>query len=254
MISYLQTLTHFHDAILEKNAAIVRPEIKDNNRVNPHIQLAIYIDGYRLRLMQAIAEDYPAFKKLLGDEEFRRLALQYIEVTPSEHFNLDRYPHSFAEFAIKESGKSFATDIARLESAIAIVFMEEESEPLDASAIIKLSAETFASMRLTPRTASRLMAFDYPVNTWLEEERADKNPPAPQAQKEFLYLYRHNNNVMRAELTEPAYLFLQQLFNDKSVEEALEAVIKIHPQYEEQILGNVQLWFSEWLTKGFFRS
>src|ERR1700722_18195667 len=114
-------LDRFHDAILKNDEDIAVNDIKAN-------RLGIYIDGYRIRLTEAIRSDYPATLHLLGGKAFDQLALAFIEACPPQSFNLDRYPHGFADFIVGNPD-IFAREVAKLEAAIAQVFMDAESLP-----------------------------------------------------------------------------------------------------------------------------
>jgi Putative DNA-binding domain len=246
-------LEKFHGAILTKDAATISPAIKNNARISPERQLAIYIDGYRIRLTAAIRSDYPALLALLGDKAFDALAREYIERNAPAHFSLDRYPHGFAAFVSEHRNDAFAAEVAALEAAIAEIFIMEESEPLDPSALTGLAPETFGAFMLRPRTASRLLSFAYPTNDWLHAQRESNKTDRPAPEKTYLYVYRHQNEVQRAPLNEPAYLLLRQFTKGLSVAAAFDAVETAHPEQCEVIAAHLQLWFSEWLQKGFFR-
>jgi len=248
MSAFPKLLDEFHTAILTGDAKPAAKSVKKNPRLAPDQQVAIYIDGYRLRLTQAIRSDYPALLALLGDEAFDRLALAYIEANPPEGYNLDRYPHPFAAFVCAHANDAFASDLAALEGAIAEVFMMAESEPLDPSALGGLSPEAFGSLTLKPRHASRVLALDYPVDDWLSAQRAGNVPARPEKNPAFLYVYRHQNNVQRVPLSEAAYMVLERLFRELPVSEALDI-----PEHENTIAANLQAWFAEWMAKGFFR-
>ncbi len=245
-MSYTAILERFHGAILDNDSAAAEPDIKKGGR------MSIYIEGYRIRLLQAIRNDYPGLLGLLGDERFDKLALAFIEAKPPESFNLDRYPHVFAHY-LTGGLIGFEYEIAMLESMIARVFMEDESVPLSSSAMEGLTSEAFGDIVLKPRTASRLVAFEYPVSQWFDVERAGSKPEIPSPNKSYLYIYRHRNNVQRFSLSEAAFLFLTQLFSGSAIGNSLEHVLAAHPQYEQEIITNIQLWFPEWLKKGFFR-
>lgn len=236
-------LKQFHKSILDNDAAHALPALKPNNRLTPERQMAIYHDGYRLRLTQAIRDDYPALFALLGEAAFDKLALAYIESHPPLHFNLDRYPHGFSSFMERHLEDAFAIDLTMLEDAIAQVFMSPESEPLSASSLSDLEPEQFANLRLQPRLASRLLALRYPVDDWLLAQRNGNILPPPDPQGSYLYVYRHRNQVQRISLPEPAYRLLEQLFRNVPLGEALDAVGP----------ACLQSWFADWLSKEFFR-
>lgn len=251
--SLADLMGRFHRSLLDDAAGIAAPDVKPNPRLAPEKQLAVYIDGYRIRLVGAIRSDYPALLALLGDKAFDALAHGYINANPPAHFNLDRYPHAFAAFVAHHANDDFAAELAMLEAAIAEVFMGEESAPLDVAALSQLSPEAFGEFILPPRAASRLLAFAYPVNAWLDRQRAGETAPRPAAAASYLYVYRHQNNVQRAPLGEPAYRLLEKLSEGLPPAAALARVSGEYPQHDAAIAAQLQTWFSEWMAKGFFR-
>jgi len=250
MKNFHSTIETFHDAILNKDTSQALPAIKPNPRIPPEQQLSIYIDGYRLRLIEAIRSDYPALLLYLGESEFDRLALRYIETTPPTHFNLDRYPHAFAATLQNDD---FAIDLAQLEAAIARVFMREESKPLTSGALLGITPETLAEMILTPRTASELLTLNYPADTYMEDMREGKAHVKPQTEPRHLFLVRHGNEVKRHVLSAPEYLILSRLAAGMNVGDALESVIEERPEYMSDMPEILQTAFARWIAGGFFK-
>ncbi len=178
---------------------------------------------------------------LLGEEACSRaLAGKYIESPrPPAHFNLDRYPHAFAAFARDHYSDAFAADLALLEAAIAETFMGEESDPLPPSALAGLEPEAFGVMTLRLRPASRLLRTAYPVNFWLEAQRAGNLPPPPEAIPDFLYVYRHHNEVRRAMLCKTSTCCWRNSAK-LPVADALDAVIAADRAHASIIAARLQ--------------
>ena len=65
-----EPLTTFHQAILTNDATAVLPALKPHPRLSGAQQFAIYSEGYRIRLVAAIASDYPLTRALLGEKKF----------------------------------------------------------------------------------------------------------------------------------------------------------------------------------------
>jgi hypothetical protein len=250
-----QQLLRFQQAILQGKASNALADIKPNPRLSPEQQMNIYIEGYRLRLLAALASDYPALLALLGKQAFDKAALAYIESTPSVSYNLDVYPHAFAAHFAKARPEDFASELAQLESALATVFMAEESTPLTADALATLSPEALGETVLRLRTASRLLAFCNPVSQWLDAQRQSQNTPPPQAAcNEYVLVYRHENSVRREPLSAAAYWLLKALHEGMSVAGAIEQVAAQHPDHAEELASHLQGWFCEWTQKGVFRA
>jgi len=244
----------FHAAILNGTPTSFAEQVSPNPRITPEAQMNIYVEGYRLRLHEAIAADYPATLTLLGDTVFNALALAFIEATPPQHFSLDHYPYAFASYVRDHANNPFAADLAGLESTIAEVFLIEESEALTATALANLTPEDFAETTLRPRSASRLLETTYPVDEAISQNRKGETMQKPDAATSYLYVLRHDNEVKRHTLSKAEYLVLQQLAANVPVGPALESVAEAHPELLPEIAANIQSWFTHWTAHGFFQS
>ena len=249
-----EQLAIFHHAILANDASAVLPALKPHPRLSAAQQFAIYIEVYRMRLVAAIASDYPHTRDLLGGDVFDSYAREYCETTPPTSYNLDVYPHPFGAWLVHHMADPFAGELARLEAGIAVVFMLPDSTPLAADSFTQLSPEAFGAQALKMRTALQLMACHYPTNDWVSAARAGENPPRPEPQKTYVLLVRHYNEVQRLALDEAGYALLQALARGLTVEQALDVVIAEDGERLPAIAANLQTWFSTWVTGGVFKS
>lgn len=80
-------------------------------------RLAIYNRGYFYRLLDALASVFDRTKRWLGDENFERLGLAYLEQHPSEHPAVERVGRSFAAYLRELAAPSVIADLAALEWA-----------------------------------------------------------------------------------------------------------------------------------------
>jgi len=81
-VSALATLLgDFHAAILDNAPGACAAAIRPHPRLSAAQQMAIYTQGYRLRLSEVIGNEYPATRHLLGDDAFSALAAAFIEAT-----------------------------------------------------------------------------------------------------------------------------------------------------------------------------
>jgi hypothetical protein len=243
----------FQQAVMDADASAIAPRFSPHPRLSAQQQLAIYADGYRIRLTEAIITDYPALMACIGDAGMQQAALAYALAHPSTSYNLDRYSHPFADWFAAQSDDVFATEIARLEQAIAEIFMAPESAPLTAQDFARANPDDFAKACLPLRRAGRLLAFTYPAESWLSQQRLGQEaPPRPEAVTQWVYVYRHNHEVRRAVLEEAAYRLLAELASGRCVEDALDAVTSGNPQHEAALAAHLQAWFAHWLAEGFF--
>jgi hypothetical protein len=243
----------FQQAVMDADASAIAPRFTPHPRLSAQQQLAIYADGYRIRLTEAIITDYPALAAYLGAAAMQHTALTYALAHPSTSYNLDRYSHPFADWFATQSDNVFASEIARLEQAVAEIFMAPESVPLTAQGFAQANPDDFAKARLPLRKAGRLLAFTYPAESWLSQQRTgQETPPRPEATPQWLYVYRHNHEVRRVLLEEAAYRLLTELASGKCVGDALDAVTYDNPKHEAVLATHLQAWFAHWLAEGFF--
>lgn len=94
----LHTLqTHFQDFLLRHDSDI-KSEIIDMNNVSAETRLEIYREGYALRLLEALRNDYPVLSKLMGDDRFDLLGRDYIQAHPSHFRSIRWFGSTLADF------------------------------------------------------------------------------------------------------------------------------------------------------------
>jgi hypothetical protein len=76
----------------------IAQRIAGADKIDPARRLRIYYDAYRLRLAEALATDYEALRRFLGDEGFNAACRAYVEARHSEHRNVRWYGSELPEF------------------------------------------------------------------------------------------------------------------------------------------------------------
>jgi hypothetical protein len=94
---------------------------------------AVYHDGYRLRMVEFLANDYPILRSALGDEDFSALVLAYVSAKPSRWRNARWVGAGLPEFM--RATPPYADDavvcgLAALEAALARTFDSADETPL----------------------------------------------------------------------------------------------------------------------------
>jgi hypothetical protein len=215
----------------------------------PDSHLDVYVEGYRSRLQQVLEGAYPALLHYIGKQAFDAAALRYIAAHPSRHFNLERYPVGFA--ACLTQCDQPARELAQLESAIAEVYLTEESPPLTAAWCACQTPETLADTVFTLRTAARLLAFRYSVDDYLSALREGHSPAALAQATQYLLVLRHRNTVLRHRLEEGEYALLALLADGYSVSAALDGTAMSPYTCDPGFAITLTGWFARWAGEGF---
>lgn len=252
-IAYNRHLWWLQDAILagDNGKSAANDWVVDKPRLLPKDQLYIYIDAYRARLHEVLSDDLPALRKYLGGKLLDKLLYEYIENTPSSNFNISRYIIGLPQFikqknkVMKNGGrKEISYEIALLEMELSRIFDLGESKSLNSQKFSSINPEDLLRLKFRPRTALKLLEFDYNVNSYYNNIMAGKKAPSIKKNKNFLAVYRHEDKLWRLELEKEEYQLLKILFAGNTLEEALE---KINGEDEEVVSANLQSWFSKWL-------
>lgn len=147
--------------------------------------LRVYRDAYALRLIEALETNFLRLKRVLGEDDFDRLARAYIAAHPSRHFSIRWFGGALAGFLSEETPWSDTPalgELARLEWALAGAFDAADAEPLDVAAIAAVAPADWPSLVLTFHPSLETVVSRWTVpELWnalgAEDEDADIPPP-----------------------------------------------------------------------------
>jgi hypothetical protein len=242
------------------------PSVSETDRVltsGPHLssldRLEVYRRAYHGRLVECLADDYPALQASLGDPAFERIARAYIARYPSTSPNLNAYGGRMAEFCESEAPlerpavRPFLTDLASLEWAIVEVIHAPGAEPLTLAGLSDVPIEQWADARLATTPAFRLLRFRYPVNLHFQAFREGRRPAVPEAAASAAAVYRNTRTIWRMDLTDPMFDLLGALASGDTLGASLERAAAAFADVGEDVaVTRVMAWFREWVQSGLF--
>jgi hypothetical protein len=231
-------------------------------------RLEIYRRGYVARLIECLADDYPALQQALGKEAFAELCRAYIAAHPSEQPSLNFYGARMADFCRASAANDhsapsprsplnvpshFAADLAALEWAMVEVIHAASAPPLLLDGLRDVPADAWGDARLFANTAMRILRFGYPVNAYLQAFRDGNDVQVPQPLRCATVVWRSGPRVWRMDLTEPMHDVLSALVAGDSLGAALErAADASSGDSDEALAARVMAWFREWVQGGLF--
>jgi hypothetical protein len=227
-------------------------------------RLAIYGDAYRARLVECLADDYPALKYALGDEPFEALCLRYIARHPSESPNLNFFGRHMAAFCRTEAARApsadpdgpplaFAVDLAALEWALVEVLHAPSAEKLDLATLGTIPVTAWASACFLPSGTVRVLTFDYPVNDYFQAFRTEQSPVIPGASWSATAAFRDGTTIWRMNLSRAMHGLLTALSGGTPLGPALDMLAHAGTISEDEG-AEVMVWFRDWVRHGFFSS
>lgn len=129
-------------------------------------QLSTYRGSVHAGLQKALADIYPAIINGLGEGNFRRLAMDYVNAHPSTSSNLDDYGAYLPAFINQHPALSelaYLKYVARLDWAWHRAFHAEDSAPLNAALLAEGLQQNMENMPLAVAPGCELITSDVPL-------------------------------------------------------------------------------------------
>jgi hypothetical protein len=219
-------------------------------------RVEIYRHGYFARLVECLADDYPAVAHALGREAFEALCLEYIGQHPPASASLNFYGAPFASFCATRPGPHapFVSDLARLEWAVVEAIHADGETVLDPAALSGVSELDWPRLRLIPSPTLRVLRSAYPIHRHYQAFLDDEDPAVPPPEVSAIAVCRRDDDVWRIGLSPTFADLLGRLIEGVPLASALEAFEASAPNDLPDAPAALQRAFSEWVACGFFAS
>ena len=174
----------FHDALLD--AATPAPEgLTDGHGRPAGKRFDIYRNNVAVSLTEALELSFPCVRRLIGEENFKRVAGVFLRRHPPRTPMLMQYGADFPAFLdgfAPLSHLGYLPDVARLEQALRLSYHAADATPADATQLARIPPEALADTRLVLTPAVRLVRSDWPVHAIWAFNMEDGPKPQPIAQ------------------------------------------------------------------------
>jgi len=201
-------------AILDRDAPGLRGRVRGDNRLTAEDRIGIYMQGYRLRLIECLRSEYPMLAALAGETAFGLFAQGYIAAHPSRSYTLYEFAAGFADYleAARPPGdgpQAIPAELARIERARAEILRARgvESEPAPADSGIDPLIAAMAGRFWRPDSV-RLLALPFDFTETLASK---ESPPLPAPTPSLLAIARAQYRVETHKLTPWQYDWLASL-------------------------------------------
>jgi len=221
-------------------------------------RLEIYRRGYHARLIECLADDYPATQYALGEAAFDDLCRAYIARFPSTGPSLNFFGWRMSAFIGEEMAeplgeRAFAANLTALEWAVVEVIHAQSEPPLSPAGLLGVPADGWDRVRLEATSALRLLRFDHPVNEYFQAYRDGESPAIPAARASATVVYRSGPTVWRMDLSDPMAAVLSALVAGEPLGEALsQGEGHLSDLDPAEVASRVTTWFREWVGHGLF--
>jgi hypothetical protein len=246
--------------------------VKPNGRLTARERLEIYARSYWYRILDALSDDFPGLRAILGPRAFDKLARAYLAEMPSESFTLRNLGSRLAEWLQRRpqyGGRNLtlALDMVRLEWAHVEAFDGPAGKVLGPEDLLELHPRM--TFRLQPYLT--LLALQYPVDdlhlrvselaeghgeasnaVLRHKERRAVRRFSLQPEAVYVAVHRIDEAVYYRRLDAGEFQLLAALAAGKPVGEAIDSVFGESTLPIEELRAQIEGWFASWSESGWF--
>jgi hypothetical protein len=250
--------------------AVAASFIAPNSQLTPFERLEIYNRQYWYRVLDALAEDFPVLRAVVGGRAFEQLSIAYLTAHPSRSFSLRNLGSKLTEWLADHPNyagrrQRLALDVVRIEWAFVEAFDNAERTPLTLDQIATLDAGS--TLGLQPHL--RLLALDYAADDLVlalhkQQKRGateagvrhddGQEPPVrlPRFRRRptWLAAHRFDNAVYYRRLEREEFLTLEAIRAGQPLGEALETGFRDSAKPDARRPALVRAWFTHWAELG----
>ncbi|HEY4341335.1 MAG TPA: DNA-binding domain-containing protein [Steroidobacteraceae bacterium] len=159
----------FQDHVLRDDTQITH-EISGDARFSVPMRLSVYTDAYVARLIEVLAETFPAVHAVLGQGQFGRLAGEFVRQHPSRFRSARAYGGQLSQWLatrLRGPRARGIADLAQFEWAVAAAFDAADEEALSAAGLAGLAPSLWPQLRFAfSPTLQRLSVTSNCVPWW----------------------------------------------------------------------------------------
>lgn len=176
------SLHAFQQQMLQAVLADEPPQVqalRSDARADVGSRLAIYRNGYRIRLRDSLATEFPGLGKMMG-RRFDAMLESYVETHPSMHYNIRWHGAglgAFLGYGLPWRASPELADMAKLDWAISTAFDAADEAALQAADLANLPAESWTSLRLHAQDHLQIVPVHHNVAAFRRAADRDEQRP-----------------------------------------------------------------------------
>jgi hypothetical protein len=222
-----ETQQQLLDYLMTGNEAI-KEQIVETEKVKSNVRLGIYGNAYALRLVEALAENYPALSALLGESAFNQLGFNYLSEYPSAHFSVRYFGHALTTYLLEHASEEpHLAELARFEWELRHAFDAEDGVPITLATLQAIPPEAWGGMQFSfqPSLSCTELIWNIP-QLWQALEEDEEQPILDKAEYPITWRVWREPNLKifyRSMLVDEAWA-LQAMQSGKNFAELCEGL------------------------------
>lgn len=215
-------------------------------------RLAVYRQGYRIRLRDALRNEFAGLQCMVG-QRFDALLDRYVDAHPSEHYNIRWYGSglaAFLDYARPWRDKPQSAEMARLDWAISTAFDAANESSVSVEDLSAIPPDAWAQLRLSPLKNLHVLACTH--NSDAFRRAADQGAKRPRlqrfAQPYQIAVWRQAMTVRYRRLDDDEWQVLSAAIRGESFASLCERLAEYHD--ESAAMSRMVALLKAWLEAG----
>ena len=181
--------------------------------------IEVYQEDYVARLSEALKNTYRGIYSLLGEEDFKILAQDFIALTPSRSRDLDDYGVGFSTFCLGHplaTQYDFLSSLASFEWDFRLLFHQTPSSGLSAE---KLASAIEKGGEFFLTDSCKLLSYNFLISDLyaLKDQPEEESKPFDYKKNEWIVLYKKEHFILIKSISQSQWEFLKLLENPLSM-------------------------------------
>jgi hypothetical protein len=220
-------------------------------------RLAIYYDAYRLRLIDALRNDFPALELNLGADDFAQLIIEYIAEHPSQHASLrwlgEKLPIFLRTHSTWQQHINIV-ELAEFEWAQIMAFDAEDSTPSTLDNLRNLEHSQWLDLKLQFQPSLQIVSYMSNATAVWYGLIKDTTQIATEffVENKTWVIWRSELQVLYRALDKPEAWCLQAFANNQTFSNICAGLCEWFP--EEQVPLKAAQYLQQWLAGGLIKS
>lgn len=216
-------------------------------------RLGIYHDAYRLRLIDALRNDFPALELTLGEDAFAQVMTEFISVHPSQHPSLrwlgERLPAFLRDHADYKKRPDIY-ELAEFEWAQNMAFDAPDVNTATLDDVRVLQNTQWLSLQLEFQPALQsLSCYSNAPEAWQAAIKDEtKIDAAIEEESQDWIIWRDDLQVVYRAMSKPENWCMQTFLHQKNFSDVCEGLCEWFPA--EEVPMKAAQYLQQWLQNG----
>lgn len=222
----------FHAALLDSTQPVPNG-LSDGQGRPAGRRFSVYRNNVAVGLTDALETSFPVIAKLIGQENFRKVAGIFLRQHPPQNPMMMTYGADFPAFLSSFQPLAhigYLPDVARLEQALRIAYHAADARPIDPAILQSLPPDALAQTRFTLAPATQIIPSRWPIHAIWAFNMDDG--PKPQPGPQTVLITRPDYDPQMTPVTHGTAGFITALQSGAPLADATDTATSTEPAFD----------------------